>query len=90
MKNSTQIRVRLPRKQAQRMMALPPSSRSKAVAMILNACGEIDLRELVTMRRELVNLGTLLNQSLKASRGQRVNENNLGQCVALLKKLTES
>ena len=89
MKNSTQIRVRLPSNQAQKWLTLPPSSRAKAVAMVLNAAGEIDLPELAKMRRELVNLGTLLNQSLAASHGRRVDEITLGQCVSLLKKLTE-
>lgn len=90
MTNSTQIRVRLPSSQAQKWLVLPPSSRAKAVAMILNAAGELNLAELVKYRRELVNLGTLLNQSLEASHGQQVDEITLGQCVALLKKLTES
>lgn len=88
MKNSTQIRVRLPQSQAQKWMTLPPTSRAKAVALVLNAAGEINLAELVKYRRELVNLGTLLNQSLAASHGHRVDEATLGQCVSLLKKLT--
>jgi hypothetical protein len=88
MKNSTQIRVRLPGINASKWLELPPSSRAKAVAVVLNAWGEIDLKELVAMRRELVNLGTLLNQSLAVSYGQGVDEKSLSQCVGLLKKLT--
>jgi hypothetical protein len=88
MKNSTQLRIRMPREKASHWLELPPSSRAKAVAVVLNAWGEIDLKELVAMRRELVNLGTLLNQSLAASYGQSVDEMSLGQCVSLLKKLT--
>ena len=88
MKNSTQIRVRLPNNQAQRWLDLPPTYRAKAVAMVLNAAGEIDLNQLAKQRRELVNLGTLLNQSLANSHGSSVNEKALVQCVDLLKKLT--
>lgn len=88
MKNSTQLRIRLPRENASRWLELPPVSRAKAVALVLNAWGKIDLKELVAMRRELTNLGTLLNQSLAASSGQSVDEKALTQCVGLLKKLT--
>ena len=87
MKTSTQIRVRLPRVEAEKWMTLPPTSRAKAVALGLRAAGNIDLKQLVGMRRELVNLGTLLNQSLEASCGRTVDGNALNECVGLIKKL---
>lgn len=80
--------MRLPRDNAARWLTLPPSNRAKAVAMVLNSAGRIDLAALLAMRRELVNLGTLLNQSLAASRGQSVEEAALTECVEILRNLT--
>jgi len=87
MKNSIQLRVRLPRSQAARWLALPPSIRAKAVALVMASAGNIDLAELAAMRRELTNLGTLINQSLKLSHGSTVNEAALNKCVSLLSSL---
>lgn len=56
--------------------------------MVLGAVGTINLAELASMRRELVNLGTLLNQSLCVSHGRSVNDDALKACVSLLSKLT--
>ena len=56
MKTSVQLRIRLPQAQAALWLALPPSVRAKAVAMVLGATGNINLAELASMRRELVNL----------------------------------
>ena len=88
MKTSVQLRIRLPQAQAALWLALPPSVRAKAVAMVLGATGNINLAELVSMRRELVNLGTLLNQSLCVSRGRSVDDATLKQCVSLLSRIT--
>jgi hypothetical protein len=88
MKNSIQLRIRLPRQGAEKWLDLPPTARAKAVALVLGSAGEIDLKQLVGMRRELVNLGTLLNQSLEASCGRVVDGNALKECVTLIKKLT--
>ena len=87
MKNSVQLRIRLPRAQATRWLVLPPSARAKAVALVLASAGTIDLAELVALRRPLVNLGTLLNQSLRNSLGHSVNEKALKECVSLLSRL---
>jgi hypothetical protein len=87
MKNSTQIRVRLPKHDAEKWLTLPPSSRAKAVALVLNAAGAIDLAELVKLRPQLSNLGTLLNQSLAVSRGRNVDGKALCECVQLVQKL---
>jgi hypothetical protein len=88
MKNSVQLRIRMPRQEATRWLALPPSSRSKAVSLVLSAAGTCDLNELAAMRRELSSLGTLLNQSLRTSLGKSVNINALNECVSVLKHLT--
>ena len=88
MKNSRQLRIRLPKSQAAMWLALPPSVRSKAVAMVLGTVGNVNLAELASMRREMVNLGTLLNQSLCVSHGRSVDDNALKACVALLARIT--
>ena len=87
MKCSIQLRVRLPRDEAEKWLTLPPTSRAKAVALVLRSAGNIDLKRLVGMRRELVNLATLLGQSLEASCGQTVDGNALNECVRLIKQL---
>ena len=87
MKNSVQLRIRLPRQDCEKWLELPPTSRAKAVALVLRSAGEIDLKQLVGMRRELINLETLLSQSLEASSAQTVDENVLYECVELIKKL---
>jgi hypothetical protein len=88
MKNSVQLRVRLPKAKAALWLALPPSVRAKAVAMVMGAVGDINLVELAAMRRELVNLGTLMNQSLCVSHGRSVDDDALKACVALLSRIT--
>jgi hypothetical protein len=88
--NSRQIRIRLPGEEAVRYLALPPRERSIAVAMILRSVDGIDLKTLVVMRNELVNLGTLINQSLRVSQGKSVNEIALTDAVKLLKTLTRN
>ncbi len=89
MKHSVQIRVRLPRDIASQWLELPPSSRAKAVALVLRSAATIDLNALVGMRRELANLGTLLSQSLRINRGSYVNEHLLKECVDLLQSLRQ-
>lgn len=50
---------------------LPPKARMRVVSLLLSsAVLEFDLKELIAIRRELVSLGNLLNQSLQASWGQ--------------------
>ena len=88
MKNSVQLRVRLPRAQAALWLALPPVVRAKAVAMVMGAAGNINLAELAATRRELVNLGQLLNQCLRVSGGRSVDDEALKACVELLARLT--
>jgi hypothetical protein len=89
MKDSVQIRIRLPKAKASPWLDIPPVLRSKVVGMVLGAVGTINLAELASMRRELVNLGTLLNQSLCVSRGRSVDDAALKQCVALLSRITK-
>ena len=56
MKDSVQIRIRLPKAKASPWLDIPPVLRSKVVGMVLGAVGTLNLAELASMRRELVNL----------------------------------
>jgi hypothetical protein len=56
--------------------------------MILAAEAErIDLKELLALRPTLVNLGTLLNQSLRTSWGQSVDGATADELVRVLGRL---
>lgn len=56
---------------ARRFSDLPPKARMRVVSLLLSSAAlGFDLRELIAIRRELVSLGILLNQSLQASWGQ--------------------
>jgi hypothetical protein len=69
-----QIRIRLSKSVADKFLTLPPRLRSKVVSLLISSSNlGLDLNELLGMRRELVSLGTLINQSLKTSWGQTVD-----------------
>ena len=64
------IRIRINREMGERLAGLRPVLRGQVVATVLEAhAAGVDLAELLAVRRELVRLGTLLNQSLRVSRG---------------------
>jgi len=64
------IRIRLTEEMGQRLAELRPVLRGQVVATILNAHGlGVELAALLAMRRELARLGTLINLSLRTSRG---------------------
>jgi len=64
------IRIRINQELGERLATLRPVLRGQVVATVLEAhAAEVDLAELLAARRELVRLGTLINQSLRASRG---------------------
>ena len=64
------IRIRLQNEMGERLAGLRPVLRGQVVATVLEAhAAGVDLAELLAVRRELVRVGTLLNQSLRASRG---------------------
>jgi len=57
--------------------------------LVLAAHAEgIDLVELLALRKVLINLGTLLNQSLKTTWGQTTDAAAAGEVVRLLRRLT--
>lgn len=85
MSPSLQLRIRLSKGSAQRFLALPPRSRSRAVSFLLASVQDgLDLAELLQARRELISLGVVINQSLRLSWGKTTDGVALR---ALLKKL---
>jgi len=71
---SKQLRIRLSKNVADKFLSLPPRLRSKVVSFLISSSDlGVDLNELLSVRRELVSLGTLINQGLKTSWGQTVN-----------------
>ena len=87
MKNQ-QLRLRLPSDIAEKLRALPIPVRNQLVAIMLRAQMErIDLFELTAMRKELVSLGTLINQSLRTSWGRETNREAVISVVTKFQRL---
>jgi len=64
------LRIRINDDTGERLAALRPTLRGMVAAMVLEAHAlGINLGELLAARRELAHLGTLINQSLRVSRG---------------------
>jgi hypothetical protein len=85
---NTQLRIRLSPNATQRYAALPPVARMRVVSLILNAAAmKVDLNDLLSLRRPLVNTGNLLNQSLRLSKGPTANSEATSTVVAALKGL---
>ena len=64
------LRIRISDELGERLATLRPVLRSHVVALVLEAHAlGLDLGQLLAARRELVRLGTLLNHSLRVSRG---------------------
>jgi hypothetical protein len=67
---------------------IPPLARQRLISMILVAEAEkFDLGELLAVRMVLVNLGTLLNQSLRTSWGQTSDGVAASELVGVLRRL---
>jgi len=64
------LRIRINDDLGERLIGLRPVLRAQVVATVLKAHAlGVDLGQLLAARRELLRLGTLLNQSLRVSRG---------------------
>jgi hypothetical protein len=84
-----QVRLRLTPATADQLNGLPARIRAEVATMALNcALAGIPVAEVVGYRRELKNLGLLLNQSLRISRGQSVNVEAVERVVDVIEKLT--
>ena len=87
---SKQIRIRLPHVPGAQLLALPPAVRAQTVALTLNAsAAKVDLAALAGYRRELANLGKLINQSLQLSRGTSFDVTAAERAVELINSLIE-
>jgi hypothetical protein len=84
----TQLRIRITPQAMVKYRDLPPLARQRVVSMILSAEAErVDLNELLAMRKVLVNLGTLLNQSLRTSWGQATDGTAAADLVGVLRRV---
>ena len=84
-----QLRVRIPDELAKDLAGLSPRARARVIALVMR--GQfvgVKAADLVATHRNLVLVGHLLNQSLRASNGKLANVEAVGQCVDLLKGLT--
>jgi len=87
MKNQ-QLRLRLPSDIATQLRGVPVPVRNQLVALMLRAqIHKIDLSDLITMRKELASLGTLINQSLRSSWGRETHREAVTAVVAKLQNL---
>ena len=85
-----QVRLRLTPAVATQLAELPHTTRAEVVALLVNAgLNGIDATCLVGQRQELVNLGRLLNQSLRVIRGHAFDVASAYRAVAILNSLTE-
>lgn len=84
----TQIRIRLSPEAMAKYQQIPPLARQRLVSLILMAAAErVDLGEVLAMRKVLVNLGTLLNQSLRTSWGLSADGAAASEVVRVLRRL---
>ncbi len=82
---TVQMRIRLPQSQAEKLLSLPPRMRLSAVTLMIGSLVErVDLARLVELEPTLRNLGTLLNQSLRISKGIGVDNGALLEATNLL------
>jgi hypothetical protein len=85
---STQLRIRLSSEAMAKYKSIPPLARQRLVSMILVAEAEqVDLKELLGLRKVLVNLGTLINQSLRTTWGQTTDGAAASELVRVLRRL---
>lgn len=83
------LRIRISDDMGERLAALRPVLRGRVVSTVLetHAAG-VDLVELLAVRRELARLGTLLNQSLRVSRGLLPDVATVQEAASLINALT--
>jgi hypothetical protein len=88
MKQSLQLRIRLPEPLAKELEAFPPRMRGRLLSLLwLERKQGVDLNALLSMRQELANLGNLLNQSLRLNQGRMVDTEALRKVIELLRRL---
>ena len=84
------IRIRLTEEMGNRLAGLRPVLRGQVVATILESHGRgVELAELLAMRRELARLGTLINLSLRTSRGVLTDAAAVQKAAAIIAALVK-
>jgi len=84
-----QLRIRIDDETGQRLAGLRPVLRAKVVSTVLGAhVAGVDLARLLEVRRELSHLGTLINQSLRLSRGLLTDSAAVTQAAEVINALT--
>lgn len=87
MTTSSQLRIRVLPKTAARLKKIPPRLRAKVVSLLIESIiNKVDLIELLSLRKDLVSLGVLLNQSLRTSWGKSVDGEAASALVTKLNK----
>ena len=83
------LRIRISEEMGGRLAALRPVLRGRVVSTVLEAhANGVDLVELLAARRELARLGTLLNQSLRVSRGLLPDAATVQEAASLIASIT--
>jgi hypothetical protein len=90
MTTSSQLRIRVLPNTSARLKKIPPRLRAKVVSLLIESIiNKIDLTELLSLRKDLVSLGVLLNQSLRTSWGQSVDGQAASALVTKLNKFLQ-
>lgn len=85
-----QVRLRLAQATAEQLRPLPARVRGEVVTMLVNAAlAGVPVERLVGYRQELKNLGLLVNQSLRVSRGQSCDVVAVERAAAVISKLIQ-
>lgn len=88
MNKTIQLRVRLSSEIARPFLMLPPKARSRALSLLISSStAKVDLDQLIRFRSELASLGNLVNQSLRASWGEKVDQVAIEKIVKILRRL---
>jgi len=85
-----QVRLRLGQHAATQLRELPARVRSEVVTLTVNAAlAGVPVAQLVGYRQQLVNLGNLINQSLRASRGRVADVVAVERAADVISKLIQ-
>jgi hypothetical protein len=83
------LRIRIPNDVGERLAGLRPVLRGQVVATMIEAHAlGVDLGQLLATRRELAHLGTMLNQTLRRSRGVLTDAATVQEAAGIIAGLT--
>lgn len=85
-----QVRLRIAPAAAEQLQPLPARVRAEVVTLLINsALAHVPIERLAGFRQELKNLGLLLNQSLRVSRGQSCDVVAVKSAAEVINKLIQ-